>query len=188
MLQIQFVFILFPNGLVAGSGVCAQEDNSNRCCTNFKYDNGICTPCIGTFGINCSGGSCPLGYYGFGCLRKCFCSQYEQCDKIRGCVDEKTSEKHWSVRMVPVLLGIIFGGGTVLLTATVYLFKSLKPPQAVNYVEDIFLPREYDRPHNVSACYTRCNTQETDVFPHYTKQNVKSLDSSADPHIYLECI
>ena len=71
---------------------------------------------------------------------------------------------------------------------TLYLYFSIKPPMAVNYVEDIFLSREYDRPHHVSARYTRCNIQENDFALHYTKKNVKPVDSNVDPHIYVECI
>ena len=45
--------------------------------------------CIGTFGLNCSGGPCKEGYYGFGCLSKCYCSTHQQCDRIRGCIESK---------------------------------------------------------------------------------------------------
>lgn len=41
--------------------------------------------CIGTFGINCTGGPCPKGHYGHGCKDNCNCNEHQDCDRFIGC-------------------------------------------------------------------------------------------------------
>lgn len=40
--------------------------------------------CIGSFGKNCSGGTCTAGFYGHGCGEQCPCGSL-MCDPTRGC-------------------------------------------------------------------------------------------------------
>uniref|UniRef100_K1PL56 Uncharacterized protein n=1 Tax=Magallana gigas TaxID=29159 RepID=K1PL56_MAGGI len=48
----------------------------------------VVTTCVGSFGINCSG-RCVDGFYGFGCLSPCNCSEDQICDSRDGCMEDK---------------------------------------------------------------------------------------------------
>ncbi|XP_062606980.1 uncharacterized protein LOC134268757 [Saccostrea cucullata] len=98
--KIKTISLLFTNILfnfnslpcVKAKGViCRQHDGVDRCCTNYREERGICIPCIGSFGINCTGGKCVEGFFGFGCREKCNCSVHEVCDHRIGC-QKKVSE------------------------------------------------------------------------------------------------
>ncbi|XP_062606049.1 uncharacterized protein LOC134267854 [Saccostrea cucullata] len=73
------------------SGVCHSSGDVVRCCTDYRQDGEICLPCIGSFGVNCTGGVCAEGFYGFGCRGICNCSKDEICDRRLGC-ENKTLE------------------------------------------------------------------------------------------------
>nr|XP_034337453.1 uncharacterized protein LOC105318438 isoform X2 [Crassostrea gigas] len=70
------------------SGVCKQHGGLYRCCNNFRQEGQNCIPCVGSFGINCSG-RCVDGFFGFGCLGRCNCSEDQICDSRDGCMEDK---------------------------------------------------------------------------------------------------
>nr|XP_034337438.1 uncharacterized protein LOC105341011 isoform X2 [Crassostrea gigas] len=116
-------------------GVCKGSITELKCCTDYIYSqSGDCKPCIGSFGDNCDGGPCPKGHYGHGCKEKCNCTEQQDCDRFIGCVNSK-EKKYSNVyyvkgqaskrnqtdktigRIIPVILGVIFSVGSILVVA-----------------------------------------------------------------------
>lgn len=107
------LFIVSANVLSISSlktlGVCRQHDGSNRCCSNFRQEGQNCVPCVGSFGVNCSG-RCADGFFGYGCLSRCNCSGDQTCDIIVGCTEDKTRQLTESTRLylyIIIILSII---------------------------------------------------------------------------------
>lgn len=80
------------------SGVCKQHDGLHRCCSNFRQEGQNCIPCVGSFGINCSG-RCVEGFFGFGCLGRCNCSEDQICDSRDGCMEGRIRQHEESTRI-----------------------------------------------------------------------------------------
>ncbi|XP_078338348.1 uncharacterized protein LOC111138447 [Crassostrea virginica] len=122
-----FLFIK-TRGIIGYGRRCGLKNNKSRCCTNYQLIDGSCTPCIGTFGDNCSGGPCKEGYYGFGCLSKCNCSDLEQqCDRIKGCTEPSGGQTGTEFPLqlpVSILSGVVILL-VVSLVAVVYKRKKL---------------------------------------------------------------
>ncbi|XP_061162595.1 uncharacterized protein LOC133171811 [Saccostrea echinata] len=93
--RLFFTTILITfNNLPCVKGLkCRQNGGIVRCCTNFREVGDTCLPCIGSFGVNCTGGTCVEGFYGFGCREKCNCSIHEVCDHRIGCQKKASSTK-----------------------------------------------------------------------------------------------
>ncbi|XP_078331019.1 scavenger receptor class F member 2-like [Crassostrea virginica] len=79
-----FSFIAYMIIAEMNAHVC--NNQSDGCCQDFQLKDGICEPCFGSWGINCTQ-NCTPGYYGFNCRSRCLCHPYQLCDKIFGCRD-----------------------------------------------------------------------------------------------------
>lgn len=64
-----------------------------RCCKDYYQDGGLCKPCIGSYGNNCSSGVCSSGYFGHGCNDKCPCGTV-LCDPEHGCPKDYGHQVH----------------------------------------------------------------------------------------------
>ncbi|XP_052717042.1 uncharacterized protein LOC128189460 [Crassostrea angulata] len=119
-------------------GVCQGSVTKLKCCTDYIYhpQSDDCRPCIGTFGDNCDGGPCLDGYYGHGCRGVCNCTKQQECDRFIGCVNStgtlfssqkkynnvhyvkgQASKRNQTGRIIPVILGVIFSVGSILVVA-----------------------------------------------------------------------
>ncbi|XP_056018421.1 uncharacterized protein LOC125679401 isoform X3 [Ostrea edulis] len=117
-------------------GLCKKPSGEYRCCTDYKQVESRCIPCIGSFGINCTGGICHSGYYGFGCQKLCTCKGNEVCDPVVGC--QAVEGNLWWTRLsIAEALAITFSVSFVLIVISVIIFKrkySSRVPRT--YVEE----------------------------------------------------
>ncbi|XP_052712806.1 uncharacterized protein LOC128186887 [Crassostrea angulata] len=116
------------------SGVCKQYDGSHRCCSNYRQEGQHCIPCVGSFGINCSG-RCVDGFYGFGCLNRCNCSDDQICDHVVGCKRVKTKHDTESTRIY--ILSLSSGFIICLLVLLVIVAMKRKMTPSRNYQQEL---------------------------------------------------
>ncbi|XP_078336599.1 uncharacterized protein LOC111099208 [Crassostrea virginica] len=125
------ILIHTQNLVVSGQNCDSQNKKGQLCCTNYALIEGVCTPCVGTFGDNCSGGPCPNGYYGFGCKSKCICSTQQQCDRFKGCTNltaelekenqDTPDEGNENFGLIPVMSTALFL--VILILTSIIAFK-----------------------------------------------------------------
>ncbi|XP_061198162.1 multiple epidermal growth factor-like domains protein 10 [Saccostrea echinata] len=156
-----------PSCVKAKGVVCRQYDGVDRCCTNYRQERGICIPCIGSFGINCSGGICVEGFYGFGCREKCNCTIHEVCDHRIGC-RKKVSELSsiTTAAATSCMAVIITLGGVILCLFILLLAVVLRSKILLNCL-------------SIHRTHQRENTSSTDT----RSQNYESADNQT----YVEC-
>ncbi|XP_078332144.1 uncharacterized protein LOC144625377 [Crassostrea virginica] len=92
-----FSFIAYMIFIIAEMNAHVCNNQSDGCCQDFQLKDGICEPCFGSWGINCTQ-NCTPGYYGFGCRSRCLCHPYQLCDKIFGCRDNLSKDKEKATR------------------------------------------------------------------------------------------
>nr|XP_034337447.1 uncharacterized protein LOC105319949 isoform X3 [Crassostrea gigas] len=131
------------------SGVCKQHDGSHRCCSNYRQEGQHCIPCVGSFGINCSG-RCVDAFYGFGCLSRCNCSGDQICDHVVGCKKDKT--KHDTEFTKIYILSLSSGFIICLLVLLVIVAMKRKMTPSRHYQQELVntesTPEEYSSPEH----------------------------------------
>eukprot|EP00105_Crassostrea_gigas_P007774 XP_011422116.1 PREDICTED: scavenger receptor class F member 2 [Crassostrea gigas] len=84
-MDVKYACTLFVSFVVKiGAEVCS--NSYGTCSADYKMVEGICQPCYGSYGVNCTE-NCPTGFFGFGCRSKCYCNATQLCNNDIGCVD-----------------------------------------------------------------------------------------------------
>eukprot|EP00105_Crassostrea_gigas_P026502 XP_011447487.1 PREDICTED: uncharacterized protein LOC105342287 [Crassostrea gigas] len=127
------------------SGVCKQHGGLYRCCSNFRQEGQNCIPCVGSFGINCSG-RCPERFFGFGCLGRCNCSEDQICDSRDGCMEDKIRQYEESTRIYLYIIILLCAIIICLLVALVAVSIKRKFTTSRHYQHELVhtdTPGEY---------------------------------------------
>nr|XP_034337452.1 uncharacterized protein LOC105318438 isoform X1 [Crassostrea gigas] len=138
------------------SGVCKQHGGLYRCCNNFRQEGQNCIPCVGSFGINCSG-RCVDGFFGFGCLGRCNCSEDQICDSRDGCMEDKIRQYEESPRIYLYIIILLCAFIIFLLVALVAVYIKRKFIPSRHYQHELVhtdTPEDYTS--NKHQSYLEC--------------------------------
>ncbi|XP_022345268.2 uncharacterized protein LOC111137866 isoform X1 [Crassostrea virginica] len=192
-----FLCTLFiqARGIIGSGPRCEKENNRLGCCTNYQLTDGSCIPCIGTFGDNCSGGPCKTGYYGFGCLSKCNCSE-QQCDKIKGCTEPSegvTAGSGTETGFPCQLLVSILGGLVIVLAVSLVaiLYKTLRKKRSYRIYQEECITTGNESVGYASAdyntyleCYPTSHTETTEGgLKHNQLEESKTCETGSEHYL-----
>nr|XP_022317940.1 uncharacterized protein LOC111121102 [Crassostrea virginica] len=90
------------------------------CCADHQLVGGICLPCVGSWGLQCTQ-DCPDGFYGFGCRSKCNCHPNQTCDNIDGCIENRSEDQDKPGILCDILLATSICSGSLCLILIVYI-------------------------------------------------------------------
>ncbi|XP_061197485.1 uncharacterized protein LOC133205655 [Saccostrea echinata] len=96
----------------------------------YSFNGTACE--VGTYGVNCTGGSCKYGFYGFGCQSKCSCTSDQYCDRRTGCVNKTSKgiadkkERSYISTVVAVIMAVILSVGSFLVVIVFFYNERLK--------------------------------------------------------------
>ncbi|XP_048744236.2 uncharacterized protein LOC125657596 [Ostrea edulis] len=118
---ILIVLEIIPFAKSSGTENCKNRSSSD-CCEDYHKEGFLCKPCIGSFGVNCSGGFCTSGYYGHGCKEVCHCGTI-LCDRKLGCTKDNGHGvyHHW----IFIVFGVL-AMNSILITIAVNGFISTR--------------------------------------------------------------
>nr|XP_022344064.1 uncharacterized protein LOC111137098 [Crassostrea virginica] len=135
--------------IVCSSPVDCMKRSTPNCCDDYYEEGTLCKPCIGSFGKNCSGGTCTAGFYGHGCGEQCPCGSL-MCDPTRGC--PKAIYHHW----IYIILGILMINSIPIIIA-INVFITVRQRNSLQDQEtsEAKPPRNICR-HNVCNSFLRC--------------------------------
>ncbi|XP_022286583.2 uncharacterized protein LOC111099529 isoform X2 [Crassostrea virginica] len=90
------------------------------CCPDHQLVGGICLPCFGSWGLQCTQ-DCPDGFYGFGCRSKCVCHPNQICHNIDGCIEDRLEDQDKPGILCDTVLATSICSGSLCLILIVYI-------------------------------------------------------------------
>nr|XP_022286702.1 uncharacterized protein LOC111099605 [Crassostrea virginica] len=168
------------------------------CCPDHQLVGGICLPCFGSWGLQCTQ-DCPDGFYGFGCRSKCVCHPNQICHNIDGCIEDRLEDQDKPGILCDTLLVTSICSGSLCLILIVYILgkrfinkrnkksisvdskeqpETLDVEQHSNIVHNCLLEKSTSRSYNQasSSCDRTIHT-----YPSQTGYHEGNLDGDYSP-------